>query len=133
MGEVTPVSLQVIPDLEQCFMKNMYVFELQENGAVVPIYESFNHFEEELKLNLHDHHLSLITDFQRYAKKYTCQHCQKLFDHRRKWKQHQKNCPGIKKLQYVGGIYTPPCSFSEEMYQRTGERPFFPWFIVYEF
>ena len=86
-GRSHPSQFTSKPDLEQCFKKNIYVYELQENGTVAPIYQSFNHFEEELQLNLHNHHLSLITDFQRYAKKYTYQHCQKLFDHRGDWKK----------------------------------------------
>ena len=38
-----------------------------------------------------------------------------------------------KKLDYVGGIYQPPSFFSEEMRDRVGHKPFFPWFIVYDF
>ena len=103
MGEVIPVSLQVMPDLEQCFKKNIYIYELQENGTVVPVYESFGHFEEDLRLNLrYNNHLSLITDFSRYAKKYSCQHCQKLFDHRGDWRHHQKSCIGVTKATICG-------------------------------
>ena len=41
MGEVTPVSLQVLSHLEHCFQENISVYELQENGTFVPIYESY--------------------------------------------------------------------------------------------
>ena len=35
-------------------------------------------------------------------------------------------------MEYVGGLYHPSTSFADEM-ERLGERPFFPWFIVYDF
>ena len=42
-------------------------------------------------------------------------------------------CLGLKKLDYVGGIYQPIPSFSEEMRDRVGHKRFPPWFIVYNF
>ena len=40
---------------------------------------------------------------------------------------------GLKKFDYVGGIYQPTVSFIEEMRDRLGEKTFYPWFIVYDF
>ena len=133
MGSFVPVCFQVFPDLERCFEKSISVYELKSDGTVTPIYESLQNYEDKLYLNLYEKHLSLITDFHLYCKKFSCEFCHKFFTTRVRWKKHQSNCQGVKRLNYVGGLFNPTVSFADEMFERLGERPFFPWFIVYDF
>ena len=123
------IHLYMMPELEKCFQKNINVHEL----VVVPRYLSLGHYDEDGHLNVWENHLSLILDFEKYARKYTCAFCHKMFERKFNWQGHQKVCSGLKKLDYVGGIYQPSPSFSEEMRDRVGHKPFFPWFIVYDF
>ena len=97
---------------------------LLKEGKVVPRYLSLGHYG--LHLNVWANHLGLILYFEKYTRKYTCEFCHKMFGRKPNQSRHQKVCLGLKKLDYIGDIYQPTPSFSEEMRDKLGHKPFSP-------
>ena len=80
----------MMPNLEKCFQKNVNVYKLLVEGTMVPRYLSLGHYGEYIHLNVWENHLSLILDFEKYARKYTCKFCHKMFEKKMNWQRHQK-------------------------------------------
>ena len=99
----SPVSFQMVPDLDWCFKESIHIKGLQL-GPVTSEYLIFNHVEEEIKLNLFNHHLSLITDFQSYMPRNICINV---------WPQRPKELYRCYN-RLVGSFYIPPCSFQKD-------------------
>ena len=131
-----------LPDFEICFKVKLSVYTLNEDSSCFRVYQSMRSSEDttdtELYLNLHDHHFSLITDFTKYAKKYACQFCSRLFDQSTHVSRHQKSCRQRVKYKFPGGIYSPTLTIFEELQQSLGvvvdsDVQYYPWFAVYDF
>ena len=78
-AESDQIHLYMMPELEKCYQKNINVHKLLEDGTVVPRYLSLGHYDEGVHLNVWENHLSLILDFEKYERKYTCAFCHKCF------------------------------------------------------
>ena len=129
------VELSDLSHLEECFKVNVNVYELQSNETVKPVYISSGVYEDDVYLNVYKNHLSYVKDFKKYAKKFTCVFCQKMFKRVFDWRRHMKQCKGKTKWEYPGTFYSPKMSMFEGL-QQSGvlvEETFFPWFIVYDF
>ena len=86
------IHLSDIDNLEQCFNFKIMIYSLKYNGIVEMVYNSLSSFSDKMYLNLHDNHLSYITNFKSFAKKFQCDKCKKLF--KREWslKRHCSSC-----------------------------------------
>ena len=82
---------------EDCFQIRVNVYNLKEDGDVIPIYISNTKFEDSLYLNLYENHLSYITDFRYYAHKFICINCNRHFTKPAYLKKHYRVCSKIKK------------------------------------
>jgi len=73
------LTLNDIPQFENNFKINVEVYSLNENGDARAIYISQGYFAERMFLNIYENHLSYVKDFNKYAKKYQCQYCERHF------------------------------------------------------
>ncbi|CAC5405798.1 unnamed protein product [Mytilus coruscus] len=62
------LQLHQIPEFESCFQVNINVYELKEDDTAFCVYKSLCRFKEIMYLNMYEHHLSYIKEFENYAK-----------------------------------------------------------------
>ncbi|MES9906421.1 MAG: hypothetical protein ABW168_27535 [Sedimenticola sp.] len=110
----TEVTLNSMPDLEACFKINVNVYNLTSNRYVQVLYKSMQIFKaddnkpEIINLNLHENHLSYITKFNSYARKFQCTLCLKLFERNFNFNRHAKTCEKKENMTFPGGYYKLP-------------------------
>ncbi|CAG2196405.1 unnamed protein product [Mytilus edulis] len=68
------LQLQEIPEFESCFQVNINVYELKEDDTAFCVYKSLCRFKETMYLNMYEHHLSYIKEFENYAKNTNAKH-----------------------------------------------------------
>ena len=109
------VTLDQIEDLEQCYSIKIIIYSLNENGTISPIFNSLNKYIDKMFLNLSGNHLSYITNFNKFAKKFQCSKCSKLF--RREWnmRQHYNVCYNRTKHMFPGGFYSVPITIFDNL------------------
>lgn len=64
------ITLDQLVYFEKCFEINVNLFSLQEDGSAQVIYKSKCKYSNDIYLNLFELHLSYITKFDTYAKKF---------------------------------------------------------------
>ena len=143
LGNHTPektfqgVQLQELPEFEEMFETNVHVYELLEDGIVVPVFKSTERYRDNMIVNQHGNHCSLVTDFDQYAKKFKCQLCDWITDHHGHLKCHQKICDKKTLFNYPGGFYREKPSIFQELEKFGINVPesdrVFHWFAVYDF
>lgn len=88
-------------------------------------------------LNLFDHHLSYLTKFDTYAKKFQCRTCHRHFGFLKHLKRHQRVCTKRTKKQFQGGFYSTPNTVFDRLEQHgisvNANERFYEWFLVYDF
>jgi hypothetical protein len=129
------LSLDQLPYFEKCFRVNVDVFHLKEDGVATAVYKSRCRFDETLYLNVHDKHVSYISNLSAYARKYQCRTCEMHFSRLHNMKQHQRRCTGQTKIQFPGGFYTAPKTVFDKLEEHGIDvvDRIFPWFLVYDF
>jgi hypothetical protein len=87
-------------------------------------------------LNMFNNHLSYITNFEMFGKKYKCRNCSKLHTKLYQMRRHEKTCKDATTVQYPGGFYTsPPTLFEllEELgYKISEEDRYYKYFIPFK-
>ena len=136
------VQFKDLPDFEECFERRVFVYSLSEDKSCVSVYQSMRPSDDigyiDLYLNLFEHHFSLITDFEGYARKFACRFCQRAFDRAYNLKRHEPLCCNRVKYKLPGGIFSPPLTIFEELEQTIGvvvdpSLRYYPWFAVFDF
>ena len=131
------VSLDQMADFEKCFNINVNIYDLKEDGLAQSIYKSRCQFSETMQLNMYQHHLSYISNFNAYATKYQCRTCDRHFSRIYNMYRHQKICTGRTVHQFPGGFYTAPKTIFDKLGDFGIIVPkkdrLFPWFLVYDF
>ena len=91
-SDFTGVTLEDMHDLEKCFGLKILIYRLNEDQTVNLVFNSLNQSISPLYLNIYNNHLSYITKFENYAKRFQCEKCLKLF--KREWvmKNHFRTC-----------------------------------------
>ncbi len=122
---------------ERCFEVSVTACELKEDGAVVITHHPTTHFRDHMYLNIHDNHLSYISSFKAYAKKFQCSKCQRHFDRINNLKRHMKTCRHVTKYKLPGGFYQATRTVFDRLEDvgittAPADR-FFPWFATYDF
>ena len=109
------VTVEDMHDLEKCFDIKILIYRLNEDQTVNLVFNSLNQSLFPLYLNICDNHLSYITKFANYAKRFQCEKCLKLF--RREWtmKNHFRTCYDRTRYIFPGGFYNSPASIFEKM------------------
>ena len=136
--EFQTISLEDLDSLEQCFQVNINVFQMISKGVVKTVRISLSRFSSTLYLNLYENHLSWIKNFRRYALKYKCNSCDKMFPEYHKLKRHQSGqCLKATRKSFKGGFYNPPKPLFEQLeeygFQVPLEVQFFPFFAFFDF
>ena len=99
------VSIQDMNKLEQCFNLKINIVSMNSSGSVNVIYESLSQAENVMYLNNYQDHLSYITNYTKFASKFQCEKCSKMF--KRQWdlKRHYTNCFDRTKYVFPGGFH----------------------------
>ena len=98
--------------LKTCFQinLNLYCAVDARSQSVIPVFTSQNRFHNTMYLNLHRLHLSYVTDFRKYAKKYQCPKCEHLFKSHWGWRCHLVgNCSKMMRQIHPGGLFKKIC------------------------
>jgi hypothetical protein len=90
---------------EDCFSISIDVFEKLDKDTVIPIYRTKNKYIHKMTLNVHKNHLSYVTDFRHYAKKFKCVLCHKLFTSVYSITKHTETCLKGTKIKFRGGVF----------------------------
>ena len=101
------VNMEDIPLLEELFEININIYSLQDDETAMIMYKSPGMYGKTMYMNLYKNHLSVIKQFNGYARKYQCNVCNKLFRKHSNMKRHNLSCTGTK-VHYPGGFYKPP-------------------------
>lgn len=111
------LDMELISELERCFSVSIYIYELQGDDSVILRYKPSTNFRSTMYLNVFENHLSYISKFSTYAKKFTCSLCNRLFSYLGVYKRHLKTCSLRTKFSYKGGFYSKAESIFEELEQ----------------
>ena len=108
------IKLTDIDNLKQCFNVKIMIYSLNPNGIVKMVYNSLSSFSDKMYLNLRENHMSYITNFKSFAKKFQCEKCEKLF--KREWslKRHS-NCFHRTNDSFPGGFHKTPATIFEKI------------------
>jgi len=80
------LDMELFPIFEQCFELNLWVVQRDAEKCVRNAFKSSargfeNIYKDTLHLNLHENHLSYITNFKAFALKFQCTMCDRVFGH----------------------------------------------------
>ena len=101
--------------LEQFFNLSIKVYSLSEKLNITKIYDSTYKADDVMYLNLVNQHLGYITNFSRYASRFECTKCAKLFSKEWSLKRHFRSCYDKKKLDFPGGFYNQTDTIFNEL------------------
>ena len=99
------VTFNDMISLEKCFNVKIKFFSLNENDTISYIYETISDYTDQIYLNIYHSHLSYITNFKYFAKKFECSKCSKMFNREWNLRRHYKNCYERTKMIFPGGFY----------------------------
>ena len=137
VSEFKGVELEQFPLLEDCFKRNIILFELKPDKSAITRYISTNLYEKDLYLNLWTDHINLISDHKKFTKSYQCGSCQKIFNRPYLLRRHTRgDCMNKTKYIFPGGYY----SYYETIFQELDEvgvfvkpeQRFYPFFLVWD-
>ena len=122
--------------LEDFFELNLIAYELDGKVAKL-VQRSREFYQETMRLNVFENHLSVIVDFERYCGVYQCVHCDKLWYRNCNYYRHTKSCTTTVREVFPGGIHKNPASIFEKLEEIGIVVPrcdrHFPFFACYDF
>lgn len=129
------IALDEIPHLEICFKVSINVFQLAENGNVLPLFKTRAEYEGVMNLNLYGCHLSLITNLSTYAKKFECLNCHKLHTSHYACLRHSRTCKNAINFKFLGGFYCSKDDIFKELeeFGIVAKDRFYPYFQCFDF
>ena len=112
------------------------IYNLNSNGTVSCIYKTMSQNSSKMYLNVYHNHYSYITNFQKFAKKFQCEKCSKIFKKIWHLKRHTSLCYERTKYIFPGGFHkTQPTIFDklESLGLKVNQADkYFPNFIVWD-
>ena len=105
MKNVVGVTIQEMSTLEQCFNLKINIVSMNSSGSVNVIYKSSFESENVIYLNNYQDHLSYITNYSKFASKFQCEKCSKMFKRQWELKRHYANCFERTKYVFPGGFH----------------------------
>ena len=137
MKEFEGITLQDLPVLEKVYKTNIQVYCLNPEGSVNMLFRSADLYKKTLHLNECDGHLSYISNFTKYAKKFVCKDCEYITSRSDRFKDHLKNCSTVRKVKVHGGYFQNPLSLFEKLDELgvhvSEELRYVDRFAVYDF
>ena len=73
------VTIQDMNTLEHCFNLKINIMSMNSSGSVNVIYESLFKSDNLMYLINYQHHLSYMTNYSKFASKFQCEKCSKMF------------------------------------------------------
>ena len=130
-------TLEAMPEFETTFQVSVDIYTLCEDGGVIPRYLSENKFEEKILLNLHESHLSYISNGPGYLQKYKCSSCHRHFERLSNWKAHRGACATATQFKFPGNHH----KLTPTVFERLEEfgiivpkhEQTYPYFAVFDF
>ena len=135
------VKLEEISTFERIFKVNINIFRLNEEKIATPVYKSACKFFKNkqpntMNLNIHQGHLSYITNMKIYSQKYECRSCEKLFKTKFECKRHEKTCKKATYSNFPGGFFKPKKNIFEKLEEfdisTEKDKQFYPYFITFD-
>ena len=108
------VEIIHIPALEVYFKVSINIYSLQRDGSAKVLYLSKLKYNT-MHLNLFENHFSYIKHFSKYAKKYICETCRRVFNKSCHLKRHAKTSSTEIREIYIGSKYRNKKSEFEEL------------------
>ena len=131
------VQLKDIPQVEDLFKVNINIHTLLDADTAVSVYLSQCQYTAALYCHLWGHHLSYISDFNVFAKRFQCHLCDKLFKTVQEVKRHEKTCKEGTKFIYPGGYHRVPPTVFEDLDSYGINVPkqdrLYPFFCCFDF
>ena len=122
--------------LEDFFELNLIAYKLDGKVAKL-VQRSCELYQETMRLNVFENHLSVIVDFERYCGVYQCVHCNKLWYNSKHYNQHTKSCTTTVREVFPGGIHRNPPTIFKKLEEIGIVVPrcdrHFPFFACYDF
>ena len=100
--------------LEDFFELNLIAYELDGKVAKL-VQRSREFYQETMRLNVYENHLSVIVNFESYCGVYQCVHCDKLWYNSKHYNQHTKICTTTVREVFPGGIHKNPATIFEKL------------------
>ena len=109
------ISLDQIKYVEECFLLSIHIYEKIDKDTVIPIYKTEAVYSDTMYLNIYKKHLSYVSDFKRYTKKFKCDLCDKMFTTSYLLSRHSKICLVGCKIKFRGGFFNSNRSLWDEL------------------
>ena len=113
--EFPGVNLDDMYNLERCFNLKIMLYTLNPNGTLSLIFESLSQDTNIMYLNIYQDHLSYVTNFKKFAKKYECPKCSKIFIKLWNLKRHITVSYDRTKYIFSGGFYKAPDTIFDKL------------------
>lgn len=125
-----------IPHFEDCFELNVNVLELKADRSAENKLVSGAKYRQTMYVNVWENHLSLISALDQYCRKYSCNHCMRMFSKFWLLKRHQINCSKQSSLVFPRGAFKYHKSVFEQLSEvgihvPDGER-YFPYLVCFD-
>ncbi len=137
MQDFRGVDLSEMHEIEKCFGVSIRIYSLSSEGAATPVFSSLSDYKDVMYLNLYEKHLSYITSFQHYARKFACPMCSRHFAKRALLKKHMRHCIRGTRLNFPGGFHSQKKTIFDRLSEYgidvTESLQLYDWFIVYDF
>ena len=91
--------------LQECFNVKIKIFNENDTGCVNLIFDSICSIDAVMYLNNFENHLSYITEFKKFVRKYECKKCSKMFKSEWNLKRHYSTCYDTTKYIFPVGFY----------------------------
>ena len=110
------VNFKDLVEFENLFHTNINVFEMDlVTEFVTPVYLTQKRHQQTMYMNVYKNHLSLVTNFGAYAKRFTCSKCSRHFIRLDSMRRHQKTCSDNLRIKYKGGYKEKPTNIFEDL------------------
>ena len=104
-----------LPSFEDCFGINVNILQLKPDGTAETKWTSSKQYLNTMSVNLYKDHVHLITNIDKYANKYACPACSRMFRKRWLMDRHKKTCDNRTRYTFPRGVYTYNKSVFEKL------------------
>ena len=131
------LGMNEVSAFKHAFDINVDIYCLNSDNSVSPKYMSKRQNGDDiLTLNLHNDHLSYVSNREGYLGLYRCHCCQKTFTQLSNLKKHFGTCANATLHKFPGGFHTATLTIFDELEEYGIQVPddarFYPWFAVFD-
>ncbi len=135
--EFKGIDLNELALFEDCFQINLHAFRRISIEIVLPVFKTMVRYQNNMYVDIHENHMSLITNIKSYSRKYQCRKCGKFWVRPSFLYRHEITCEKKIKKKFKSGFVEMKNSVFDEL-SSVGivvdeKDRYYPWFIVYDF